>query len=93
MENVCIVRLKTEMYYSNGVFTYKKTLRTMKKLSQHYLQDLLEDVEDLSLILGLHNLEDGLYLVQPKWEDAGYYSCGDGNIEYITLTPYKEAQL
>ena len=64
-EEICIVRVATEAYERSGTYFYGKTLRVLKRLSNH---DLLKDEcnsvgisECLENITNLKEVDDGKY--------------------------------
>lgn len=89
-KNRCVVRLKTETYWdTNYNLVSKKVLRHLKRKSDYYLTDIIDD-PTTDLIQNLEKYPDGVYEVVPIYEPKGYYSCGDEDLLYIILKPYKE---
>lgn len=87
----CVVKVETSKYFDKNGFVFKKQVRQLKRKS-HQLNihsDVLIEIEDIDLIINLHDVPDGVY--ELTWVNVSYdYETGYADDWEYELVPYNE---
>jgi hypothetical protein len=84
-----IVRVTTDMYFSQGGWVFKKTVKPLKRKSVGGIHDILVDAEDGLNITNLMDMRDGVY--ELDWCNISR-DCETGIIDdwAYKLVPFKD---